>query len=293
MLIDKGASQAPPEFPFLQGDYLGQPEPGLTPELFAPGIVSGHGFNSEHSPAVFSPDGKEVYWTQKFKGPILLMTLEDGAWTAPQRAPFCSEYGDGEPIFSPDGEKLFFLSLRPVEPGGPTDKENIWFMQRTPDGWSEPSPVSPLINDYDLHWLFSIAGDGTIYFASTRDGGFGTRDIYSSRLIAGEYEEPVNLGETINSEGIEHTPYIAPDESYLIFVSSGQNPTPDSFTFHISYRNDDGSWTAPVNVGEKINAIEWSLCPYVTPDGQFMFFIGAGDIYWVEAGFIEDLRPVR
>lgn len=61
LLINKGASQAAPKFPVLKGDYLGQEKPRNTPLMFAPGIVSGHGFDSEHSPAVFSPDGKEVY----------------------------------------------------------------------------------------------------------------------------------------------------------------------------------------------------------------------------------------
>jgi ankyrin repeat protein len=291
ILIANGASEAPAEFPLIEGDYLGQPVPGDAPELFAPGIVSGHGFSSEHSPAVFSPDGNEVYWTKKFKGPILFMERSNGAWSEPKPAPFCSEYGDGEPMFSPDGEKLFFLSLRPTEPDGATDKENIWFVDRTADGWSDPRPVSPAINEFDLHWLFSVSENGTIYFASTRDGGFGAHDIYCSSLVDGEYGGPVNLGEVINSEGIEHTPYIAPDDSYLIYVISGKNPGEGSFQFHISYRREDGAWTAPINLGEKINSIGWSLCPYITPDGKYMFFIGEGDIYWVDAGFIGSLRP--
>jgi len=136
-LVSKGASQAPPQFPVLKGGYLGQTEPGDTPQMFAPGIVSGHGFESEHSPAVFSPDLKEVYWTQKFRGPILYMEQKNGVWTAPKPAPFCSEYGDGEPIFSPDGKKLFFLSFRPLKPEGPSDKENMWYIDRTLEGWSE------------------------------------------------------------------------------------------------------------------------------------------------------------
>ncbi len=290
LLIDKGASQAEPVFPALRGDYLGQEKPGDTPQLFAPGIVSGHGFDSEHSPAVFSPDRKEVYWTLKFRGPILFMKQENGAWTAPKPASFCSEYGDGEPIFSPDGSKLFYLSFRPVEQGGPADKENMWYVERTTDGWSDPKPVSPLINACDLHWLFSVASNGTIYFASPREGGFGANDIYSSRVVDGEYEEPKNLGKIINTPGIDHTPFIAPDESYLIYASSGESPSPGAIRFYISYRNEDGSWKRPIDIGEEINSLGSVLCPAVTPDGKYMFFIARGDIYWVSAGFIHKLR---
>ncbi len=283
LLISKGASQDPPQFPIIKGDYLGQEIPGDTPQMFAPGIVSGHGFDSEHSPAVFSPDGKEVYWTQKFRGPILFMKQEMGVWTAPERAPFCSEYGDGEPIFSPDGKKLFFLSLRPITPGETGGKENMWYVDRKLDGWSEPKPVSPKINAFDLHWLFSISSNGTIYFASPSGNSIGQNDIYCSTLVNGEYGEPKNLGNVINTSGIDHTPFIAPDESYLIYTSA--------FKFYISYRNKNGSWMAPIDLGEKINSLQYALCPAVTPDGKQMFLIGSGDIYWVSAKFIEDLKP--
>ena len=291
LLEKKGASQAAPKFPILKGEYLGQERPGDTPQMFAPGIVSGHGFDSEHSPAVFSPDGKEVYWSKKFRGPILFMRQEKGVWTAPKPAPFCSEYGDGEPIFSPDGSKLFFLSFRPIEPSGPTDKENMWVVERTPKDWSEAKPVSPLINACDLHWLFSVANNGTIYFASPRDGGFGANDIYSSKLKNGEYQEPKNLGKVINTAGIDHTPFIAPDESYLIFVSRGRSDSSRDFQFYISYKDEDGSWQEPIDLGPEINSLGSALCPAITPDGKYMFCIGRGDIYWVDAAFIEKLRP--
>jgi len=291
MLVSKGASQAPPQFPVLKGDYLGQPGPGDTPQIFAPGIVSGHGFESEHSPAVFSPDLKEVYWTPKWKSSIFFMVQKNGVWTAPKSVPFCSEYGDGEPIFSPDGKKLFFLSFRPLKPGGPSDKENMWYVERTPEGWSEPKRVSALINAFDLHWLFSVSDDGTIYFASPSGNSYGSNDIYSSRFVNGEYEEPKNLGNVINTNGIDHTPYIAPDESYLIYVSSRESSSPMDMRFYISYRNKDGSWMKPINLGPKINAIRLALCPAVTPDGKYLFFIGAADIYWVDAKFIKGLKP--
>jgi ankyrin repeat protein len=291
LLIKKGSSDLPQEFPKLEGDYLGQQIPFSKPELFAQGIVSTYGFNSQHSPAVFSPDGNEVYWTKEFKGPILFMKRDNGKWTAPKKASFNSEFGDGEPIFSVDGNKIYFLSLRPIEEGGRADKENIWYVKRTVNGWSDAKPVSPLINEYDLHWLFSVAADGSIYFSSIRDGGFGNRDIYVSDFVDGEYTEPVNLGEIINSQGVQHTPYIAPDESYMIFVSTGNTPNMGNIRFVISYKDQDGNWGEPIDLGDDLNSISSALCPYVTPDGKYMFFIGAGDIYWVSADFIEKLKP--
>jgi ankyrin repeat protein len=292
-LLALGASQDPPRFPETRGPYLGQPEPEATPLRFAPGIVSGHAFDSEHSPAVFSPDGNEVFWTSKFRGPILTMRQENGVWTAPHPVPFGSQEGDGEPIFTPDGQRLYFLSLRPLEPGEPSGKENIWLVERTPQGWSEPRPVSSLVNAFDHHWLFSVSDDETLYFASIRDGGFGEKDIYRSRFVDEVHQEPENLGEVINSEGGEHTPFIAPDESYIIFTSTGPVAGGGEFRFLISYSSPDGTWSTPEALSEEILDVEFSLCPSITPDGRFMFFIGEGDIWWVSADFIESMRPTN
>ncbi len=289
-LLELGAADEPPVFPELRGAWLGQPEPGDAPERFALGIVSGHGFNSEHSPAAFSPDGTEVYWTKAFRGPVLFSRLEDGRWTRPRPAPFVSEYGEGEPIFSPDGERLYFLSMRPLEPGAEPGEENIWYVAREGDGWSEPQPLEPAVNDFDHHWLFSISEAGTLYFSSVREGGYGSRDIYRSQRVNGVHQPPENVGPVINTDGHEHTPFIAPDESYLIFASTAHGPTAGMFHFVISYREADGAWSTPQALDHITVPVNDPLCPLITADGKFMFFIGSGDIWWTRADFIQELR---
>ena len=290
LLLELGASDAPAVFPELSGPWLGQPDPGGTPERFALGIVSGHGFNSEHSPAAFSPDGTEVYWTTAFRGPITFSRIVDGRWTAPRPAPFLSEYGDGEPIFSPDGERLYFLSMRPLQPGAEAGKENIWYVEREGDGWSEPQPVDAVVNEYRHHWLFSISETGTLYFASIRDGGYGRHDIYRSPRVNGVHQPPENLGSVINTDETEHTPFIAPDESYLLFSSSGHGlEMGTGFHFLISFPGQDGEWSTPVPLDHVTAPVEQPLCPLVTADGRFMFFIGSGDIWWTRADFIDEL----
>lgn len=290
-LLGMGASDDPPVFPALLGPWLGQPEPGDSPERFALGIVSGHWFNSEHSPAAFSPDGTEVYWTRAFRGPIPFSRLENGRWTVPEPAPFVSEYGDGEPIFSPDGQRLYFLSQRPLEPGAEAGKENIWFVKRQGDGWSEPEAVGPAVNEFRQHWLFSITESGTLYFSSIREDGYGRHDIFRSPRVNGVHQTPENLGPVINSDETDFTPFIAPDESYLIFASSGHGlELGTGFHFLISYRQSDGSWGDPIALDHITAPVEQPLCPLVTADGRFLFFIGSGDIWWTRADFIEELR---
>lgn len=114
LVINISAQQS--EFPILTGIYLGQKPPGKTPELFTPGIISVDE-NSEHSAAVFSPDGKEVFWctnvnwyTDEGRADNLrLYTMKevDGQWTVPRPAPFVKNIRVERPVFSPDGNYLF------------------------------------------------------------------------------------------------------------------------------------------------------------------------------------------
>jgi hypothetical protein len=101
-------------FPLIEGPYLGQKPPGMTPELFAPGLVS-RGFH-EHSLTI-SPDGKEMFFVMADAGysvyRIGYLRSENDAWAVPQLAPFSSDHHDFGPTFAPDGRRLYFASSRP------------------------------------------------------------------------------------------------------------------------------------------------------------------------------------
>ncbi|MDH4270450.1 MAG: hypothetical protein OEW18_00585, partial [Candidatus Aminicenantes bacterium] len=73
----------PIELPELAGPYLGQKPPGMTPELFAPGIISNC---TQHGSAYFSPDGREVYFSRLLPRPSVIMYMceKDGRWTSPR-----------------------------------------------------------------------------------------------------------------------------------------------------------------------------------------------------------------
>jgi ankyrin repeat protein len=290
-LVALGASSAPRVFPELRGPYLGQPEPTDGPAMFAPGIVSLNLYHAEHSPVVVSPDGTELYWGMPYREPIMRSRLVEGRWTAPEPAPFNSSYADGEAIFSPDGERIYFLSTRPLTPTGATDVEHVWFMDRQGDGWSEPHPASAAVNAFRHHWLVSVTRDGTLYFAAAAEGGFGDIDIYRAPMVNGTHQTPENVGPVINTQGTDNTPFIAPDESYLIFASRGRATADRRFHLYISYRGPGGRWLSPQVLDSVTGALVDPLCPAVTPDGRFMFFIANGDIWWTRAGFIEAMRP--
>ena len=92
-------------------------------------------------------------------------------------------------------------------------------------------------------------------------------------------------------------PFVAPDESYLI-VCQNLEDSIGTFDLYIYFRKPDGSWTESINMGEGINSSSFEARPYVTPDGQYLFFTSnrpdnesLGQIYWVDAKIIETLKP--
>ncbi len=292
LLIKKGAEDKPIQFPFLEGDYMGQKPPGDTPELFAPGIVSS--IWGLHSTAAFSPDGNTLMWAPMIEipgqmystGGILMSERKKGCWTIPRFTPFTGEEEGDVPFFAPDGKRVYFMSAMPL-PGDPKSrKERIWYVNRTADGWSAPKPVDSSVNDYPHHWQISVDADHTIYFSSSVPEGHGEGDIYFSKLVDGKWQKPQNAGPAINTEEGEGMPFIASDGSYLIFART--------YDLYISYRKEDGGWTEPVNLGNSINSPSIDICPIVSPDGKYLFFLsqrgGENHIWWVDAGFIKTLK---
>jgi ankyrin repeat protein len=294
LLAEKGADTSDIRFPLLEGDYLGQKPPGDRPELFALGIISS--IWDIHSTAVFSPDGNEVYWAPMMtfpgeiysRGGLQMMRRVNGRWQAPKWVPFSGPHGnDDVPFFAPDGKRIYFISPRPLPGEIQSGGEKIWYADRAPDGWSEPRPLDPNLNSIDMHWEFSLDKEGNVYLAGQPLDSRGLNDIYLARFKDGKYEKPVNLGEPINSELEESTPFIAPDGSYLLFSRRGD--------LWVSFRAPDGAWSKPVKLGPEVNSPATELCPMVTADGKYLFFLstrdGVSHAYWVRATVIEEARP--
>jgi hypothetical protein len=274
--------------------YFGQAPPGDEPAVFAPGVISLEDRFEQF--LLYSPDARGLTfgitnsdWSQFF---LYSAKLEDGQWTEAVAAPFLgSDSSALTSCLSFDGRRAFFTSSRPSYP--PAD---IWMSERVGAGWSEPAKLpAPVSSDRD-EFEVSIARNGTLYFSSSRDGGWGDLDIYRARLVAGEYPAAENLGPPINTSWGDDLPYIAPDESYLIFASDRPGGL-GARDLYISFQIDD-EWIEAVNLDQPINSEEWDIYPSVSPDGRYLFFTRRtswetsedSDIYWVSAAFIDRLR---
>jgi Tol biopolymer transport system component len=283
--------------PVIKGKYLGQRRPGEKAERFAEGIVSS--LFEVHSPVVFSPDGKEVYWSLLFKkgtqGVILFMKLDDDKWTLPENAPFSSEENrDVNPALSYDGKKLYFASRRPLQEEGRPGASLIWVVERGETGWGEPRPLDNTINEGAVGDQVSLSKDGTLYFGSRRATGKGGLDIYRSKWENDRFTEPENLGESINTGYLDFGPYISADQGYLVFTSDRPGGL-GAADLYVAFQKKDGTWTTAINMGEKINSKDIEAFPAVSPDGKYLFFIREDEetshVYWVSAVVIDTLKP--
>jgi Tol biopolymer transport system component len=133
-----------------------------------------------------------------------------------------------------------------------------------------------------------------VYFASNRQGGFDKKgDIWRANHSPGKPLEVENIGAIVNSKAWDWGPCIAPDESYLIFISERLGGFGYS-DLYISFKNMEGSWTSPVNMeknGTGINLKDTGTgSATISPDGKYLFFSRSGDIYWISSNIIYDIK---
>jgi Tol biopolymer transport system component len=268
--------------------HFGQRPPGMSPEIFAPGIISTEEYEFG---GTFSPDGKEYYFTRRpthqgSENRIYYSRLIDAGWTDPQIAQFAEDIFEFEPVITPDGQRLYFYSERQGERNERYDGD-LWYVERKGGGWTEAMYFPSTINKKYV-MMISATMNGTLYFSGIFNG---KRGVYLSKHDSNKYLEIEYLPEEINSIPAAH-PYIAPDESYIIFDS--QVTGMGKPELYISFRKAENTWTKAVNMGPIINATKTEFGASVSPDGKYMFFNrrvdGNGDVYWVSAEIIEILK---
>ena len=180
--------------------------------------------------------------------------------------PVNSESNEATIGISPDGQNI--LIYKDDKGDG-----NIYSTIMEGDLWSVPVKLNGNINSSYWEPSGSISADAsTIYFTSNRPGGFGGRDLYVSKKTEnGEWGKAVNMGANINTPFDEDGPFIHPDAVTLTFSSDGHN-TMGGFDIFTSLLSDEGTWSAPVNVGSPINTTDDDIFYTVSPDGRNAYF---------------------
>jgi hypothetical protein len=263
------------DFPKLEGPLMGQTPPGKVAEVFAPGVISTDKWELE---GVFAPGMQEFYYVtaEGFERPhILGFRMTDGVWQK-----FTEFRRTGEPFITSDGQTMHLAK---------------GYRTREGDAWSDKKSLGPLFDRPDWGIMRLTASDaGTYVFDDFRSGDV----IRISRVEGGERQAPVMMPEQFNSGKMTAHPFIAADESYLIFDSEREDGFGQS-DLYISFREANGNWGPAINMGPTVNSDEDDFWASVTPDGKYLMFDRVVarngddvnvDIYWMEAGIIEELR---
>lgn len=166
-------------------------------------------FNTgNHSgPLSFKADGTEVFFNRTVRSPkskgkkiidkpkIYAAKIVEGKWVNEMKLSFCEgDFSYGHPSISGDGNVLYFASDMSGGKGG----KDIWRVERSGDAWGQPVNVSGSINTTGDEMFPTIVGD-VLYFASNGHPGKGGLDLFKVEMKEGEWGEPENMGDVINS----------------------------------------------------------------------------------------------
>jgi hypothetical protein len=260
--------------------YFSQTPPGDSAIVFAKDIISRENI---HGRIVFSQDCKDILWTIVDRAArtakIQAITYENEKWSNVYTPSFATKGMTSNTLFSKDGKKLFFR-LRG------NDGWQIKYSIKSDSGWSEPKSDGFLLNPTS-----SFTGSGKAYYTGYLAGAPWNRGTYHAEITDTGYANIELLDSTINSKYIDYTPYISPDEEFILFSSSRPSDEEDMY-INISFRNPNGSWTEPKRIHDAIQYPGNARFPSISPDGKYLFFCSDdGNIYWVDIKVLDKLRP--
>lgn len=270
---------------------LSDPIPSDSALIFGKGNISTENYEFA---ITFSPNMNELFFTRRKPGAdnaIYTSKYVDGNWSSPELAFFSTDEGwDFEPHINPTGDRLYFGSTRPHADTSHSRGLYQWYSEKLLTGWSRPIPLEkPFVNRFVMY--LTSSENGNLYFTSLEEGdNIEEGAIYNSLSKDGEYVGINRMGKEINFPGrwIAH-PYIAPDESYIIYDGERDSGFGEN-DLYISF-NMNGTWSKAYNLGPEINTDQTEMCASISPDGKYLFFHRGddetGNIYWI------DFRPIK
>jgi hypothetical protein len=261
-----------------ENKYFGKTPPGNIP-LVIPLFVNKGCFAAER--IAISNDGREIYYSEiKSYYPVIgdnikRYTFSDGKWNGP----FDLFAGFG-PALSRNGDTLY------IERMNAENKSATYISVRKESGWSDPKRI---LTKLDKAHYYQVTSNGNKYISSLAGNGAGLSD-WCRIIIKGADTTTLSLGRPLNTGGENQDFFISGDESYMIVTNRP--------ALAISYRNNDGSWTNPRNLGPKINFGLGSWGPLVSPDNKYLFYSTGTKadysdvaVYWVRIdGLIDSLK---
>ncbi len=184
---------------------------------------------------------------------FLVKQDEKEAWLAPVELEdeVNTEYDEGTPSFSPDGNTMYYTYCA-QDPEGPRTAE-IYISTRSSAKWGKGTRATIVKDSVTALGHPSISPDGKyLYFVSDAVGGFGGKDIFRARVAGNDFGPMENLGEEINTPGDEMFPYVR-DSVTLYFASNG-HPGMGGLDLFKATQDSTGKWNVE-NLGAPINSM--------------------------------------
>lgn len=221
----------------------------------------------------------EVYFsiqnTSEDRAVIAVMKKKNNIWQKPEITSFSGNFRNIEPFLSPDGLRLYFASNRPIEVTATKAKDyDIWYVQRkdTKSEWSEPINVGAPVNSKNDEFYPCVTLSGNLYFTSDAIKTLGKDDILVCKWDGKQYLEPENLGLKVNSAGYEFNAFVSPNERFIIYTCYGKEDGFGSGDLYISYKDKNGNWEDPKNLGADLNSKQMDYCPFYDASTQILYF---------------------
>ena len=275
LTLSFGFASACTSFSSTRPAPLDVPGPAGQARIFLPALLSkGNDYGVS-----FARDQREVYFTRRtvdretgsISQQVLISRRTDGGWSPPEYHRQAGQWRTIGPFVTPDGMRLITSSMRPKEPGGTVPGDfDIFIQERAGPGWGEPRRLAPPVNSKSGEIYASASRRGTLYFtrsSTASAGGGSTLLLMEARPSQDGYEEPRAVpGIPTGSSG----PFIAPDESYLLFAAE-RSSAPGDWDLYVSTREEE-AWSTPRRLGPSVNTDAMEILPSVSPDGRYLFF---------------------
>lgn len=193
-----------------------------------------------------------------------------------------SQYDELNPLISPDGKILYVtIANHPENLGGRKDPGDIWYAVMQEDNtWSTPMHAGSMINDRSFNSIAGFSSDGKDVFVMNHfdpNGGMArTQGIAVIHGTQNSWSKPENISiPYFQHKGGALSGFLSPDKKHFVFSAEtyGSRGVED---IYITQRDSQGKWSAPKNLGSKINTQFQELSPSLSYDGKTLFFSSNG-----------------
>ncbi len=182
------------------------------------------------------------------------------------------------PVISPNGRQLYYTAK------GIDDKEDVYVADAISDStWSNGRSIGWPINNATYNNVISVSQDGNelfLYGKYTEQGAWGGEGFSISRRTATGWSVPTSVNiAPFNSTASTREECLTPDRSVMLLSRNIPDDTRGEKDLYVSFRQTDGSYGKPINLGPNVNSPSNEGMPFIAADGKTLYFGSSHESY--------------